>query len=82
MENAIKAYDTYRNLLYAEGGLPENVRHDLNIDDLCERVDYTSSGIGRQYLYHLLCTDKVSEIRDYELLIERFQTDEALRKQL
>ena len=66
MENAIKAYDTYRNLLYAEGGLPENVRHDLNIDDLCERVDYTSSGIGRQYLYHLLCTDKVSEIRDYE----------------
>ena len=43
MENAIKAYDTYRNLLYAEGGLPENVRHDLNIDDLCERVDYTSS---------------------------------------
>ena len=33
MENAIKAYDTYRNLLYAEGGLPENVRYDLNIDD-------------------------------------------------
>lgn len=82
MEEGIKAYDTYRHLSQTEGGLPENVRHDLNVDDLFDWLDYTSSGIGRQYLYHLLCTDKVSEVCDYELLIERFQTDEAVRKQL
>ena len=82
MEEGIKAYDAYRHLSQKEGGLPENVRHDLNIDDLYDRLDYTSSGVGRQYLYHLLCTDKVSEVCDYEPLMERFQADEALRKLL
>ena len=47
MEEGIKAYDAYRHLSQKEGGLPENVRHDLNIDDLYDRLDYTSSGVVR-----------------------------------
>ena len=51
MDNDIKAYDTYRNRHFGEKELPQNVRHELNIDNLCERIDFTSSCIGRQFLY-------------------------------
>ena len=62
MDNDIKAYDTYRNRTFGEKGLPENVRHELNIDNLCERIDFTSSCIGRQFLYHIVCKDEISEV--------------------
>lgn len=52
MDNDIKAYDTYRNMTFGEKGLPENVRHELNIDSLCEKIDFTSSCIGRQFISH------------------------------
>ena len=54
MEKGIKAYHLYLNLCNTEEVLPETVREDLNMDDLCEQVDYTSSCIGRQYLYLML----------------------------
>ena len=82
MEKEIKAYDSYQSLLNTEEALPESVREDLNIDDLCEQVDYTSSCIGRQYLYHILCTDKVSEVTEHEQFIKKLQTDHPLRNQL
>lgn len=82
MDNDIKAYDTYRNMTFGEKGLPENVRYELNIDSLCERIDFTSSCIGRQYLYHIICKDEVSEIRDNEFLINKLHDDISLRKQL
>ena len=53
MEKGIKAYHSYLSLSSAEEILSETVCEDLNIDDLCEQVDYTSSCIGRQYLYHI-----------------------------
>lgn len=82
MDNDIKAYDTYRNRFFGEKGLPENVRHELNIDSLCEKLDFTSSCIGRQYLYHIVCKDEISEIRDNESLIKKLLDDIPLRKQL
>ena len=68
MDNDIKAYDTYRKRTFGEKGLPENVRHELNIDSLCGKLDFTSSCIGRQYLYHIVCKDEISEVRVVELL--------------
>ena len=82
MDNDIKAYDTYRNIVFGEKGLPENVRHELNIDSLCEKLDFTSSCIGRQYLYHIVCKDEISEVRDNESLIKELHDDIPLRKQL
>lgn len=82
MEKEIKAYHSYLNLCNTEEVLPATVREDLNIDDLCEQLDYTSSCIGRQYLYHTLCTDKVSNVSKHEQFIEQLQTDHLLRNQL
>lgn len=82
MEKGIKAYHLYLNLCNTEEVLPETVREDLNMDDLCEQVDYTSSCIGRQYLYHILCMDKVSDVAKHEQFIEKLQTDHPLRNQL
>ena len=82
MEKGITAYHSYLSLGNAEEALSETVREDLNINDLCEQVDYTSSCIGRQYLYHILCTDKVSDVAKHEPFIEKLQTDHPLRDQL
>ena len=40
MDNDIKAYDTYRNRNFGEKGLPQNVRHELNIDNLKSQKSY------------------------------------------
>ena len=82
MDNDIKAYDTYRKRTFGEKGLPENVRHELNIDSLCGKLDFTSSCIGRQYLYHIVCKDEISEVRDNESLINELHDNVSLRKQL
>lgn len=80
MEKEVKAYNSYKKLSYMDGNLPESVRHDLNIDELCEKIDYTSSCIGRQFLYHLLCIDKVSSVNKHEELVEHLQEHVSLRK--
>lgn len=82
MDSDIKAYDTYRNMTFGEKGMPENVRHELNIDSLCEKLDFTSSCIGRQYLYHIVCKDEISQARDNESLINELHDNNSLRKQL
>lgn len=80
MEKEVKAYNSYKKLSYMDGNLPESVRHDLNIDELCEKIDYTSSCIGRQFLYHLLCIDKVSSVNKHEEQVEHLQEHVSLRK--
>lgn len=60
-------------------GLPEEVCHDLNVDELFEGVDYTASYVGKQYLYHLLCTDGVSEVAAYEKVIGWLAEKKELR---
>ena len=62
MEKGIKAYHSYLSFGDAKEALSETVCEDLNLDDLCEQLDYTSSCVGRQYLYHILCTDKISDV--------------------
>lgn len=54
MEKGIKAYHSYLSFGDAKEVLSETVCEDLNLDDLCEQLDYTSSCVGRQYLYHIL----------------------------
>lgn len=54
MEKGIKAYHSYLSFGDAKEALSETVCEDLNLDDLCEQLDYTSSCVGRQYLYHIL----------------------------
>ena len=51
MEKGIKAYHSYLSFGDAKEALSETVCEDLNLDDLCEQLDYTSSCVGRQYLY-------------------------------
>lgn len=53
MEKGIKAYHSYLSFGDAKEALSETVCEDLNLDDLCEQLDYTSSCVGRQYLYHI-----------------------------
>ena len=56
--------------IHPESMLPEEVCRDLNVDDLFEGLDCTISSAGKQYLYHLLCTDKVSEVKSHEAWIQ------------
>ena len=83
MDKIIRKYDEY--VVASRGckeNLPENVREDLNIDNLFEALDYTSSAVGRQYFYHLLCTDKVSTVASHEQLVQKLKEDIALRRRL
>lgn len=82
MEKGIKAYHSYLSFGDAKEALSETVCEDLNLDDLCEQLDYTSSCVGRQYLYHILCTDKISDVTAHEQFIEQLQTDYLLRNKL
>ena len=58
-----RTYHDWINSIHPGFILPEEVCRDLNVDDLFEGLDCTTSCIGKQYLYHLLCTDKVSEVK-------------------
>lgn len=62
--------------------LPEEVCRDLNIDDLFEGLDYTTSCIGKQYLYHLLCTDKESQISSHEGFIQMLSKNPSIQQKL
>ena len=65
-----------------ESILPEEVCRDLNMEDLFEGLDFTSSCVGRQYLYHLLCTDKVSEVGEHEKIVSQLSANAGMRKKL
>lgn len=62
--------------------LPDNTCNDLNTDDFFAAIDFTSSCVGQQYLYHLLHQDRnairILEISHYPEAIvreaERFST--------
>ena len=65
-------YHNWISNIHPDSILPEEVCRDLNVDDLFEGLDYTTSCIGKQYLYHLLCTDKISDVKSHEALIQTF----------
>lgn len=62
--------------------LPDNTCDDLNTDDFFTAIDFTSSCVGQQYLYHLLHQDRVSEVRQYESILSKMQQDKDWRAQL
>ena len=56
--------------------------NDLNIYDIFTSIDYTKTAIGKQYLYHTICTPKksISEIEKLELNICQFDSNEDLKQ--
>lgn len=62
--------------------LPEATAADLDADGLFERVDRTSSFVGKQYLYHLLHQDTCSEVRQQEAVAQALSADPAWRKRI
>lgn len=75
-------YHDWISSLSPNEALPTSVCHDLNMDTLFEGVDCTTSCVGKQYLYHLLCTDKVSDVISHEELIQEFTINPGKRRQL
>ena len=63
----------------SETGLPANCVDDLNLDDLFAEIDYCNSSIGRQYLYYLLLSDKVSGVGKQEALLGSLSANTELR---
>ncbi|WP_455672596.1 MutS-related protein [Phocaeicola sp.] len=76
------AYHSFAQKNHPDAALPENVCQDLNIDDLFEELDFTTSCVGRQYLYHLLCTDRQSKVAVHEDFIKKLGACPALRDKL
>ena len=64
-------------------GLDDKTWTDLNLDQVFEFIDRTSSRVGQQYLYDLLRTPKFEEepLLRFEQLVNRFE-DEKLREGL
>ncbi len=63
----------------SETGLPANCVDDLNLDNLFAEIDYCNSSIGRQYLYYLLLSDKVSGVGKQEALLGSLSANAELR---
>lgn len=75
-------YFRHRSATDGEGLLPDKTWDDLNGEALFERVDRTSSAIGRQYLYSLLRYDRVSDVRRCKEVVDGFAADKALREEV
>lgn len=75
-------YFRHRSATDGEGLLPDKTWNDLNGEALFERVDRTSSAIGRQYLYSLLRYDRVSDVRRCKEVVDGFAADKALREEV
>lgn len=72
-------YHQYRSGKDTDGLLSQKTWDDLNLNDFFESVDYTTSCVGRQYLYHLLHYNRLSEIAGLENIIRAFSEDNTLR---
>lgn len=82
VSNDKTSYHEYRTARQGEEALSPYTCRDLNMDEVFEALDETSSCIGRQYLYHALCTDGISEVARHENLIGTLSADTALRSKL
>lgn len=72
-------YHQYKSEKDTDGLLSQKMWDDLNLNDFFESVDYTTSCVGRQYLYHLLHYNRLSEITGLENVIRSFSEDNTLR---
>lgn len=78
MNKRISFYHTYA--CQPDNALPDEVATDLDLDGFFEKADYTSSYIGKQYLYHLLHQDQRSEVWKHEPVIAAFSANRAWRE--
>lgn len=62
--------------------MPDSVCEDLDIDALFSAIDFTSSSIGQQYLYHILHQDQLSEVGKHEALISKMSERKEWRTKL
>jgi len=61
--------------------ISDKTKHDLDLDDLFEYIDRTSSKIGQQYLYYKIRTvGSPQELTDFGNLTNEFHRDIELRK--
>lgn len=62
--------------------ISKKLSDDLNIDAFFFAMDFTSSVIGQQYLYHLLHQNQQSEVGKYENLINKMSQNKEYRARL
>lgn len=84
MKNSLDQISLYFNEKKQElsNAMPSQTNRDLNIDDFFLSVDYTSSCIGRQYLYFSLNQDQSSGIDKHEDLINQIASNQQLKGRL
>ncbi len=56
----------------------EKLYRDLNIEVLFPALDHTLSAPGKQYLYHILCEGKKTDIDSYEACMEQLSPSSSL----
>lgn len=78
----IALYHNYKAKTDTDGLLSERTWEDLNLDDFFLLIDYTSSCIGRQYLYDMLHYNRPSEIAGQESVLHSLSSDTALRNNI
>ena len=77
-------YDILYNELYNKSNNTEDETfiNDLNIYDIFNSINHTKTVIGKQYLYHTLCTPKqaISEIENLETKVTYLHSNENLKQ--
>ena len=67
-----------------EGQIDDITWHDLSMDEVYRRLDYTYSGIGEEYLYYMLRTPDCDpeKIQDVQAICDYFAENEKERLEL
>lgn len=77
----ISLFHKYESDLYKDS-LLGNTYEDLNMEDFFHAVNYTSSCVGEQYLYHILHHDKCTVTEQQEPLLGKMKGEESFRKRI
>jgi hypothetical protein len=80
----IASYHTMAALPECEQYVDRQTWSDLDFDAVFTRMDRNVSGIGQQYLYHLLHTyeDEETVLKERSDLVARLRTDQSLRENI
>lgn len=78
----IALYHEHRVKADTDGLVSERTWDDLNMDDVFLSADYTSSCVGRQYLYDVLHYNRPSAIAVHEDILHTLSSDTTLRSDI
>lgn len=71
---------SYYKAHVSEDAIDDITWNDLGMDDVYRRMDYTYSGVGEEYLYHMLRTPgNVKELESLEQICEYYKEEEDAR---